>query len=139
MGPEDKVKRALKKALDAHKDRIDHFTVMTRGAGTSGVADRVGTFRIGIWNGSDGRPVFGVPISDDFIGAAFRIECKGKDAGKPTALQELSLSRNAELGGFSAVCRPSVQTIYFSDGSGVDMNLTPAELVEYMLSGEWVV
>lgn len=134
MGPEDKVKRALKLALDSHPDAIDHFTVMTRGLGSSGVPDRCGTFMLHDAESTitPGGAIFGI---------AFRIECKGHDNGKkaqPTALQNRSLEANAMRGGFSAVCRPNLQSIYLSDGSGIELAITPAELVEYMLSGAWI-
>jgi len=124
------VKKKLKAALDQHPDRIDHFTVATRGMGSSGVADRCGTVKL------NARGVMGAPI-----GVAFRIECKGFDTTKksePTALQLKSLLANAKLGGFSALCRPIIQTVYFSDDTSADMQMRPDELVEYMLSGEWV-
>lgn len=139
-GPEDKVKKALKLALDAHPDRIDHFTVMTRGMGSSGVADRVGTVKFWLPIYVLVEQILPAPDHelDRPIGVAFRIECKGKNGGKPTALQERSLVANAKLGGFSAVCRPGVQTIYHSDATVTEMSMLPRELVEYMLSGEWV-
>ena len=163
---ENKVKDKLRDALDLHPDRVDHFPVTNNGRGVGGVPDRCGTVKLdallsnGLEAARDAETAYGemmrqddLPLSAKIenvvesetlaveLGVAFRIECKGYDTGKkadPTALQLRSLEGNAALGGFSAVCRPSIQTVYFSDGTGVDMVMSPAELVEYMLSGEWV-
>lgn len=137
---EPSVKDALRDALNLHPDRIDHFPVTNNGRGVGGVPDRCGTVKLEMAAMFQGY-LMGQPEAAIWTGVAFRIECKGYDATKkadPSALQLRSLEGNARMGGFSAVARPSVQTIYFSDGTNTDMVMSPAELVEYMLSGEWV-
>lgn len=141
-GPEAKVKRAVRSALDALGDVCRRFTPATGGFGKSGVSDEAGSLTVGLdgvlgASGPTAQP-YASPTSRVRVALAFYIECKGTDKGEPTTLQDKWLRENADGGAFCAVCRPSRQTLYLRDGHKRDYRGTPSDLVQTMVSLNWI-
>ena len=108
------VKRQLRSALDARKDRVARFTPATGGYGTSGVSDDAGV------------------VAPN--GLAFYVECKKTD-GETTVLQKRWLRGAAKKGAFCAVCWPDKFVLY--DKNGEEENAVyggPEDLVEVLLN-----
>lgn len=124
IGPEAKVKRKIRKALDQHSF-ITRFTPATGGYGKSGISDEAGTVSVKI--GRDGPTV----------GVSWYIEAKA-DRLNPTALQHKWLKDNAMLGAFCAVVAAKKARVYMLDGSHVESEVTPEQVVDFMVSLGWM-